>query len=112
MLGALPPSSQLNVPKRGIADGYCGESQAWWDATPLSFWINCCRGQCNSSGIETVNKSERQRYLENAYRVLLTRARQGMVLVVPHGDDDDPTRAREFYDPTYDYLKSLGLPEI
>jgi hypothetical protein len=59
-----------------------------------------------------INKSERQRYLENAYRVLLTRARQGMVLVVPHGSDEDPTRARAFYDPTYDYLKSLGLREI
>lgn len=58
---------------------------------------------------QRINKPERQRYLENAYRVLLTRARQGMVLVVPNGDDEDPTRAREYYDPTFDYLKSLGL---
>lgn len=59
-----------------------------------------------------VNKAERKRYLENAYRVLLTRARQGMVLVVPHGAADDPTRALDFYDPTYNYLKSLGLSEL
>lgn len=59
-----------------------------------------------------INKPDRQRYLENAYRVLLTRARQGMVLVVPEGDDDDPTRSRGFYDPTFSYLKSLGLQEI
>ena len=59
-----------------------------------------------------INKPERQRYLENAYRVLLTRARQGMVLVVPEGDKDDPTRSNEFYDPTYQYLKSLGLKEL
>jgi hypothetical protein len=59
-----------------------------------------------------VNKAERKRYLENAYRVLLTRARQGMVLVVPDGAGDDPTRAADFYDPTYNYLKSLGLPEL
>lgn len=56
-----------------------------------------------------VNKVERQRYLENAYRVLLTRARQGMVLVVPEGDASDPTRDPKFYDPTYSYLSSLGI---
>lgn len=52
---------------------------------------------------------DRQRYLENAYRVLLTRARQGMVIVVPDGDSSDPTRADALYDPTYNYLLSLGL---
>ncbi|KQY50587.1 hypothetical protein ASD14_12370 [Lysobacter sp. Root494] len=59
-----------------------------------------------------VNKTERQIYLKNAYRVLLTRARQGMVLVVPEGSELDPTRAPQFYDPTYDYLTSLGLTEV
>lgn len=59
-----------------------------------------------------INKLERQIYLKNAYRVLLTRARQGMVLVVPEGSDLDPTRAAQFYDPTYNYFKSLGLIEI
>lgn len=68
--------------------------------------------QFRGSRWNRINKRERQRYLENAYRVLLTRARQGMVLVVPEGDDSDPTRSREFYDPTYFYLKSLGLQEI
>jgi hypothetical protein len=58
---------------------------------------------------QRINKPERQRYLENAYRVLLTRARQGMVLVVPCGADEDLTRAPEFYDPTFDYLRSLGI---
>ena len=59
-----------------------------------------------------VKKAERQRYLENAYRVLLTRARQGMVLVIPNGVDADPTRTPEFYDPVYGYLKGLGIPEL
>ena len=59
-----------------------------------------------------INKLERQIYLKNAYRVLLTRARQGMVLVVPEGNDEDPTRAADFYDPTFDYFKSLGLQEL
>lgn len=56
-----------------------------------------------------INQPEDQRYLLNAYRVLLTRARQGMVIVVPEGCDQDMTRPCSFYDPTYDYLKSLGL---
>ncbi|PKO37846.1 MAG: hypothetical protein CVU33_10985 [Betaproteobacteria bacterium HGW-Betaproteobacteria-6] len=55
---------------------------------------------------------ERKRYLENAYRVLLTRARQGMVIVVPEGEPDDPTRAASLYDPTFDYFCSLGLPVL
>lgn len=59
-----------------------------------------------------IKKDERQIYLKNAYRVLLTRARQGMVLVVPEGSPTDPTRASEFYDPTYNYFRALGLPEI
>ena len=59
-----------------------------------------------------VNKEQGQRYLKNAYRVLLTRARQGLVIFVPEGDPDDETRRPEYYDSTYAYLKSLGLREI
>jgi len=59
-----------------------------------------------------IRKSERQKYLKNAYRVLLTRARQGMVIVVPPGDPDDPTRHPRFYDPTYEYLKDVGFTEL
>jgi hypothetical protein len=61
---------------------------------------------------QNIHKPERQTYLKNAYRVLLTRARQGMVIVVPEGDEDDPTRASLIYDDTYEYLLSLGLPVI
>lgn len=56
-----------------------------------------------------IHKSDRQSYLKNAYRVLLTRARQGMVVVVPEGADDDPTRCADFYDPTFEYLCRIGL---
>lgn len=56
-----------------------------------------------------IRKLDRQTYLKNAYRVLLTRARQGMVIVVPQGDPLDPTRQSTYYDPTYDYLQSLGF---
>jgi len=58
-----------------------------------------------------VNKIERQNYLINAYRVLLTRARQGMIIVVPEGDKRDPTRDPSFYDSTYEYLCSLGVAQ-
>ncbi len=59
-----------------------------------------------------VNSEERKLYLKNAYRVLLTRARQGMAIFVPEGSDDDQTRRREWYDGTYRYLKSIGIEEI
>jgi len=61
---------------------------------------------------ENIKKPSRQTYQKNAYRVLLTRARQGMVIFVPKGCADDPTRMPEYYDSTFDYLKSLGLPEL
>ncbi len=56
-----------------------------------------------------INKPDRQIYQKNAYRVLLTRARQGMVIVVPSGDSVDPTRKPEFYDPTFEYLREIGF---
>jgi len=59
-----------------------------------------------------IKKPERQVYLKNAYRVLLTRARQGMVIVIPPGDSLDPTRKPEYYDPTFDYLRRIGFVEI
>ncbi|MCU0607335.1 MAG: DUF2075 domain-containing protein, partial [Candidatus Edwardsbacteria bacterium] len=56
--------------------------------------------------------AERKKYQLNAYRVLLTRARQGMVIVVPEGDSNDPTRKSEYYDSTYEYLCSVGFKVI
>jgi hypothetical protein len=58
-----------------------------------------------------IHNSDRQKYLINAYRVLLTRARQGMIIVVPEGDGRDPTRDPSFYDSTYEYLSSLGVAQ-
>ena len=59
-----------------------------------------------------INKSIDQKYKLNAYRVLLTRARQGMVIVIPEGDEKDPTRQSEIYDPTWEYLKDIGIDVI
>jgi hypothetical protein len=61
---------------------------------------------------QNVNNAANRGYLKNAYRVLLTRARQGMVIFVPQGDHEDPTRSPEYYDSTYGYLTSLGIPEL
>ena len=51
-------------------------------------------------------------YLKNTYRVLLTRARQGMVIFIPDGSILDHTRPRKFYDGTYNYLKNIGIKEL
>ena len=59
-----------------------------------------------------VANADNRRYLLNAYRVLLTRARQGMVIFVPPGDPSDPTRSSEFYDSTFNYLSEVGVPEL
>lgn len=61
---------------------------------------------------QNVNKEDNVLYLKNAYRVLLTRARQGFVIFVPTGDKQDETMKTEFYDGIYEYLKEIGLEEI
>jgi hypothetical protein len=61
---------------------------------------------------QQVRDGRKRLYLLNAYRVLLTRARQGFVLFIPRGDEADPTRPPPFYDGTYDYLRQCGIPEL
>lgn len=58
---------------------------------------------------ENIHDEKRMAYLANAYRVLLTRARQGMVVFVPEGDGRDKTRLPQFYDETFTFLHSCGL---
>lgn len=59
-----------------------------------------------------VNSEEKKLYLKNAYRVLLTRARQGFIIFIPEGSNDDITRSRDLYNSTCEYLKSLGIIEL
>ena len=69
---------------------------------------------------DTENKQEQIKYMLNAYRVLLTRARAGMVICIPAGNPnknpsgfwEDNTRLPKFYDSTYEYLKKIGIEEI
>lgn len=83
-----------------------------WDGdfryTPDGWDHNSFKG----SKWQKIRKKEAQAYQLNAYRVLMTRARQGMIICVPEGKIEDHTRQPEFYDGTYRYLKSLGLEEI
>ena len=66
------------------------------------------------------SRQEQIKYMLNAYRVLLTRARAGMVICVPEGNAnktptgfwEDSTRLPEYYDGTYQYLKRIGIKEI
>lgn len=83
-----------------------------WDAdlrfSPMGWGHHQFRGR----RWERIRNADRQRYLVNAYRVLLTRARQGMVIFVPTGSPSDPTRQPGFYDSTFQYLSRLGLPVL
>ena len=83
-----------------------------WDAdfrfTPEGWQHWSFRG----NGWQRILAHERRKYLKNAYRVLLTRARQGMVVVVPWGDDEDPTRDPAYYDQTFAYLSRSGMSLI
>jgi len=61
---------------------------------------------------KVINDVKKQKYLKNAFRVLLTRARQGTIIFVPKGEAEDNTRLPEFYDGIFNYLKQLGIKEI
>ena len=62
---------------------------------------------------QKINQNIKKKYLLNAYRVLLTRARQGFVIFIPNGDEEDKTRPKKFYDKTYEYLTDkIGIKKL
>jgi len=61
---------------------------------------------------QNINQEIDKEYLKNTYRVLLTRARQGMVIFIPEGSIIDHTRPNKYYEETYRYLKEIGIKEI
>lgn len=61
---------------------------------------------------QSMNDDSRRLYLKNAYRVILTRARQGMILFVPKGNTSDRTRPPSFYDGTFEFLRLCGIPTL
>ncbi|MBQ7431135.1 MAG: DUF2075 domain-containing protein [Butyrivibrio sp.] len=78
------------------------------------------RDRWNEIVANSESRQEQIKYMLNAYRVLLTRARSGMIICVPAGNShktttgfwEDETRLPEYYDGTYQYLKSIGFEEI
>jgi hypothetical protein len=83
-----------------------------WDANyrrGLSGWEAL---QFKGTRWQVVNDEARKTYVANSYRVLLTRARQGLVVFVPEGSADDITRPVEFYNAIYIFLRSCGLNEL
>lgn len=58
---------------------------------------------------QTINKEDNRRYLKNAYRVLLTRAREGFIIFIPKGDNSDNTRLCKYYDELWKYLDIIGI---
>lgn len=61
---------------------------------------------------QTINKEDNRRYLKNAYRVLLTRAREGFIIFIPKGDNTDNTRLCKYYDELWEYLKNIEIQII
>jgi hypothetical protein len=83
-----------------------------WDADFRFIGTGWSHHDFRGSKWQNVNNAENKTYLKNAYRVLLTRARQGMVVFIPTGDSSDPTRPPAFYDSTFNYLRELGIPSL
>ena len=61
---------------------------------------------------QNIHNENDKTYLQNAYRVLLTRARQGLIIFIPNGDELDHTRPKALYDTTFNYFKSCGIPTL
>jgi DUF2075 family protein len=83
-----------------------------WD---INYYFKNGKWNCqNFSGTkwQKIHNENDKTYLQNAYRVLLTRARQGLIIYIPEGDDLDHTRPKELYDETYKYFKTCGIETI
>lgn len=83
-----------------------------WD---INFYFN--DGEWNYQSFEgtkwkSINSEIDKSYLRNAHRVLMTRARQGLIIFIPEGEDKDHTRPRVFYDNTYNFLSSCGIQTV
>lgn len=97
------------------ADMRCDNNKKW-----EYYCFNSKNSKWNKQKGETESNQEKIKYMLNAYRVLLTRARSGMIICIPYGNNnktttgfpEDKTRLPEFYNGTYEYLKSLGIEEL
>ncbi len=81
----------------------------FWDADFKRENQNWDFKQFKGTKWQKVNDKQRMQFILNKYRVLLTRAREGMVIWVPMGDENDETRLPSFYDETFTYLTACGV---
>ena len=88
--------------------GICWGGNLLWDNTDAA-WV--FRRLSGDKWLR-VGDDGRKRFIANAYRVLLTRAREGMVIWVPRGDRDDITRDPVRLDDTARYLEQCGVPPL
>nr|WP_236761080.1 DUF2075 domain-containing protein [Acinetobacter sp. NCu2D-2] len=93
---------------QGLELDYCCIA---WDIN-FYFKANWCYQAFKGTKWQNINHAEKRKYLLNTYRVLMTRARQGLVIYLPEVDDNDWTRPSELYDSTYQFLKTCGFREI
>jgi DUF2075 family protein len=87
--------------------GICWGGDFVWDVS--NGWQLRALRSTAPSAWKPIKRAEKEIYRRNAYRVLLTRARQGMVIFVPKGDESDPTIRREEFDATAQYLIRCGV---
>jgi len=121
-----PPNWFLNGNSDVRSSCYLEEVASEFDVQGLELdWVGVCwDGDFHHAGgtwvcqafkgtkWQSVNDESRRLFLRNAYRVILTRARQGMVLFVPKGDDTDGTRPPSYYDGTFGFLRACGIPSL
>ncbi len=80
------------------------------NSTKKTFWDY--KTFSGNSWSKKEKSAEELTFIKNTYRVLLTRAREGLVIFVPKGDEKDESRLPEFYDPIFEYLESCGMDVI
>lgn len=120
-----PPDWFLNSPRDVRSSYYLEEIATEFDIQGLEIDFSCLAWDINfyydngwqyqafkGTCWQQIRQKEKQQYLLNAYRVLLTRARQGMVIYIPKIDACDWTRPKSKYDSTYEYLKTCSLEDI
>lgn len=83
-----------------------------WDVNLIYENDNWVYRKFSGTKWRNIKNPPQQKYLLNSYRVLLTRARQGMIIFIPEGSDDDETRLKNFYNGVYNYLKKCGINDL
>lgn len=123
----IEPTDWFLAPRGDVrASDFLEDSASEFEVQGLELdWAGVCwdanlrRGQSawetfrfSGSQWQKVKHPDRQSFLKNAYRVLLTRARQGMVIFVPRGDVQDRTRDPAMYDAIASFLTECGIPPL